>query len=97
MSTTPLICLEPTNSPRVSPRLAAARPASLERAVVGLVSNTLGRSRELLLAVFDAVTVGAAGAAALEVVKPHKSVPPTAEDWQRLTAQATVAITGFGG
>ena len=94
----PLICLDPTNTPRVQvSRRTAPRPPSLENAVIGLVSNTLGRSRELLMAISREVAAVAPGTTALEIVKPHKSVPPTPDDWQRLTSEATVAITGFGG
>jgi hypothetical protein len=93
----PLICLDPTNRPDVQTRHAADRPALLDGAVVGLVSNTLGRSRELLQCIYREISAVAGGTTALEVVKPHKSVPPTATDWQRLTSTATVALTGFGG
>ena len=69
----------------------------LDGAVVGLVSNTLGRSQELLAAVYDELTAGLDGVTALDVVKPHKSVPPSAAQWHELTSRATVALTGFGG
>src|SRR5687767_6327324 len=93
----PLICLDPTNAPRSRSRRAASRAPSLDNAVVGLVSNTLGRSQELLMRLYREISSVAPGATPLEIVKPHKSVPPTADDWQRLTTGATVAITGFGG
>ena len=93
----PLICLDPTNRPHTVPRRAASRPASLENATVGLVSNTLGRSRELLHRVHEQLAAIAPSARPLEIVKPHKSVPPSPEDWQRLTSEATLALTGFGG
>jgi hypothetical protein len=93
----PLICLDPTNSPRTVSRRAAPRPETLDNATVGLVSNTLGRSRELLLQVYDRVGAIASCAQPLEIVKPHKSVPPSPDDWQRLTSEATLALTGFGG
>jgi hypothetical protein len=93
----PLICLDPTNRPRTLARHPAARPASLVNATIGLVSNTLGRSRELLHRVYDEVAAVAPAARPLEIVKPHKSVPPSPDDWQRLTSEATLALTGFGG
>lgn len=99
MSSRPLVCLDPTNSPRpvATPRAAAARPASFDGAVVGLVSNTLGRSQELLAAVHRGLVRDSVDTAALEVVKPHKSVPPSPAQWEQLTRRATLAITGFGG
>ena len=99
MTAPSIVCLDPTNTPRVSAstRTAAIRPASFDGAVVGLVSNTLGRSQELLRAVFDALVGSAPGATAFDVVKPHKSVPPSPDQWARLTSGATMAITGFGG
>lgn len=94
-----IVCLDPTNTPRVAHavRTAAPRPSSFDGAMVGLVSNTLGRSQELLRAVFDALTRDVVGASAFDIVKPHKSVPPSDEQWARLTSGATMAITGFGG
>jgi hypothetical protein len=93
-----LVCLDPTNRPQpAATRGAAPRPSSFEGASFGLVSNTLGRSAELLRAVFDALCAGVAGASAFDVVKPHKSVPPSPDQWARLTSGATMAITGFGG
>lgn len=93
-----IVCLDPTNRPQpVARRSIAPRPPSFDGASFGLVSNTLGRSAELLRAVFDAVTVDTPGATAFDVVKPHKSVPPSPDQWARLTSGATLAITGFGG
>lgn len=94
-----LICLEPTNAPRLAstPRRLAPRPSSFDDSVMGLVSNTLGRSQELLAAIHRELTRGAAGTQAIEVVKPHKSVPPSPVQWAELRARATLALTGFGG
>jgi len=36
-------------------------------------------------------------AGALPVVKSSVSIPPDPDDWERLTSEVTVAITGFGG
>ena len=97
MNREPLICLDPTNPPKLVHRSTAARRDSLDNAVIGLVSNTLGRSQDLLMAVYHELVLRAQGVQALEIVKPNKSVPPTPEDWARLTSGASVAITGFGG
>jgi hypothetical protein len=47
--------------------------------------------------VYDEVAAVASCAQPLEIVKPHKSVPPSPDDWQRLTSEATLALAGFGG
>ena len=36
-------------------------------------------------------------AGAVPVLKGSVSVPPDPADWERITSEATVAITGFGG
>ena len=48
-------------------------------------------------ALYDEMTKEAELAGAVRVLKDNVSVPPSKEDWARLTSDATVAITGFGG
>ena len=93
-----LIGLDPTSGPlpEATGRVAA-RPASLDGAVVGLVANGLGEAEAFLAAVYDELTNAHKVAGAIPVLKPSVSVPPDPDDWQRLTEGATVAITGFGG
>jgi hypothetical protein len=90
--------LDPTSGPLPEPSgRVAARPASLDGAVVGLVANGLGEAEAFLDALYDELTNVHRVAGAIAVLKPSVSVPPEPDDWQRLTEGATVAITGFGG
>jgi hypothetical protein len=93
-----LITLDPTgvrNRGQVPHRMAARRP--LAGARVGLVSNGLGRTEDLLGAVHSLLREDAGVAGAILVRKPHRSVPPLPEDWDRLLTGADVVIAGFGG
>jgi hypothetical protein len=98
-TTKPLIGLDPS----IGPLLAKpgrdrpqSRPASLNGGVVGLVANGLGEAEAFLRSLYDELSRdGTAGA--VPVVKSSVSVPPDPQDWARLTSEATVAITGFGG
>jgi hypothetical protein len=93
-----LIGLDPTSGPLPDARgRPATRPASLDGAVVGLVANGLGEAEAFLRALYDELTIATGVAGAVPVLKSSVSVPPDPDDWQRLTAGATVAITGFGG
>ena len=93
------IGLDPSSGPleRRDDRELRPRPNSLDGHVIGLVANGLGRGEELLEQVYDRIaqTTGVSGA--VRVLKPGVSVPPEPADWARLTSEATVAITGFGG
>jgi hypothetical protein len=93
-----LITLDPTgvrNRGQVPHRVAARRP--LAGARVGLVSNGLGRAEDLLVAVCSLLRDDAGVASAVLVRKPHRSVPPLPEDWDRLLTGTDVVIAGFGG
>lgn len=94
-----ITALEPTGSRRTvpGPRQPAHRRGTLDGAVVGLVVNGLGESEALLEHVYSELAKRAALRSVVRVRKPGLSVPPTAEDWDRLTGAATVAIVGFGG
>lgn len=94
---TALIGLDPTSGPLPAARhREAARPASLDGAVVGLVSNGLGESDTILRAVYRELEPYGARDVVF-VRKPSVSVPPAPMDWERLIAQVTVAVAGFGG
>ena len=99
MASTPIIALDPTAAapPAEARRSLARRPERLDGAVVGLVINGLGRAGDFLTAVFEELTASAPVVGALPVVKGSVSVPPDPGDWSRLTSEASVAITGFGG
>ncbi len=94
-----IVALDPTSGPPPADerRTLARRPARVDGAVVGLVVNGLGRSERFLAAVFDELSARAPVAGAVPVVKGSVSVPPDPGDWTRLTSEATIAITGFGG
>ena len=94
-----LIGLDPTTGPPPDEerRSLARRPDRLDGAVVGLVINGLGRAEAFLGALYAEVAAKVPVVAALPVVKGSVSVPPDPGDWSRLTSEASVAITGFGG
>jgi hypothetical protein len=94
-----LVALDPTSGPPPAEerRSLARRPERLDGAVVGLVINGLGRAEAFLGALYEEVAAKVPVLAALPVVKGSVSVPPDPGDWSRLTAEASVAITGFGG
>jgi hypothetical protein len=95
----PIIGLDPTSGP-VAPsgdRRLSRRPATLEGAMVGLVCNGLGRGEPLFDRLGEYLVAEAGARGVVKVVKRSVSVPPDPEDWARLTEEATVALTGFGG
>jgi hypothetical protein len=93
-----LVGLDPTSGPLPPPTKGAARrrPA-LEGAVVGVVSNGLGESDRILRAVYEEVAARSGARSLVFVRKPSVSVPPEPFDWERLIAEVTVAVAGFGG
>jgi hypothetical protein len=93
------IGLDPTSGPleRRDPRKLRPRPTTLDGHVIGLVANGLGRGREFLDALYDELARQYQLNGAVRVLKSSVSVPPEPADWARLTSEATVAITGFGG
>ena len=97
--TATIIGLDPTSGPlaREGDQQEAARPPCLDGAVVGLVANGLGEAERLLQALFEEIASSVEVAGAVPVLKGSVSVPPDPGDWTRLTTEATVAITGFGG
>jgi hypothetical protein len=93
-----LIGLDPTSGPMPeSARGPAARPPSLAGAVIGIVSNGLGESDQILRAVYREVAAATGARDIVFVRKPSVSVPPDPMDWEKLISQVTVAVAGFGG
>ena len=88
--------LDPTQVKRPQ-RVAqiAQRPAALRDAVIGLVTNSL--QDEMMLALGAEVARRTGARRVLRVAKHGISVPAEPEDWAKLTAEARVAITGYGG
>jgi hypothetical protein len=76
---------------------AAVRPDSLDGVVVGLVSNGLGRSDDILERVAKELAQHHAISRVVAVRKPSVSVPPDPIDWEKLINEVTVAVAGFGG
>lgn len=95
----PIVGLDPTSGPleRATGRTLAARPATLDGQVVGLVTNGLGRSEAFMTALSEELSLLARPGGFLHVVKHSVSIAPERADWARLTSEASVAITGFGG
>jgi hypothetical protein len=93
------IGLDPTSGPleRRDKRELKPRPRSLDGHVIGLVANGLGRGEALLDALYAELAKDASLNGSVRVLKSSVSVPPEPVDWARLTSEATVAITGFGG
>jgi hypothetical protein len=83
---------EPTDE-----RTVAARPGSLDGAVVGLISNGKGKATVFLHALYDELSTMADLDGKVFVEKESVYAIPSPDDWARVTAGATVGITGFGG
>jgi len=93
-----IIGLDPTSGPLPeSQQRSAPRPASLDGAVVGVVSNGLGESDRILRATFRELAAVSGARDLVFVRKPSVSVPPDPMDWEKLISQVTVAVAGFGG
>jgi hypothetical protein len=94
-----LITLDPTNPAPGddAPFTMAARPATLAGQTLGIVANGLGRSELMFDALGEQLTKWDELAGTVKVVKPSVAVPPWPDQWEAITTQATVAVTGFGG
>ena len=75
----------------------APRPATLAGQTLGVIANGLGRSIMMFERLAALLAEREDLADAVTVVKPGVAVPPYPEQWQEITRQATVAVTGFGG
>lgn len=90
--------LDPTSGPLPEAEgRPAPRRATIDGAVVGLVSNGLGLSDEVLAAVAEEMGRHVQVARVVAVRKPSVSVPPDPIDWEKLINEVTVAVAGFGG
>ena len=94
-----IVGLDPTRSPahRAMATALAPRPASLDGAVIGLISNQKSRATDFLRRVYEELGHAHALGGQVLVTKATVSSPPTDDDWSRLREGATVAITGYGG
>ncbi len=85
-----IVGLDPTSGPLPEPeQRAAPRPASLDGAVVGIVSNGLGESDHVLHAVYRELAAISGARDLVFVRKPSVSVPPDPMDWEKLISQIT--------
>lgn len=95
-----LITLDPTFQPARVPTATepalAPRPASLEGRTVGFLMNHLSNCEMLFEALAHELGELDGVADFVFVMKDSQSVPPTAEQWDRVSA-ADVVVTGFGG
>jgi hypothetical protein len=92
-----LITLNPTDEATSTGFALAPRPATLQGQTLGIIANGLGESERFFDAVAEQLTKWDELAGTVKVVKPSVAVPPWPEQWDEITAGATVAITGFGG
>lgn len=77
-------------------RMLAARPASLDGAVLGLVNNGKARGREILQRVADNLATKHRIRGTVLVTKPDSSFPAAPEDVEMLAADATAIIAAIG-
>ena len=91
--------LDPTSGPvdRASDQTLAPRPTTLDGAVVAVVANGLGEGERFLGYLVEELAASDDVIGVVKVRKSSVSVPPEPSDWERITSEATVAITGFGG
>jgi hypothetical protein len=94
-----LVGLDPTSGPleRRDDRTFRARPSSLNGQVIALVANGLGKGEPFLAALYEELEGQVDLTGAVRVLKNSVSVAPEPQDWARITSEASVAITGFGG
>jgi hypothetical protein len=93
-----IVGLDPSSGPLLEEGgETAVRPDSLDGVVVGLVSNGLGRSDDILDRVAKELTQHHSITRVVAVRKPSVSVPPDPMDWEKLINEVTVAVAGFGG
>jgi hypothetical protein len=93
-----IVGLDPTAPPTVTAERGAARRAgSLDGAVVGLISNQKGRATPLLLGIYEEMGRLVDLEDRVVIEKAAVYAVPDPDEWARLTAQATVGVTAFGG
>ena len=92
-----LITLDPTGArpgDQASRKMAARRP--LAGAGVGLASNGLGRTEDVLTQVYRPQKESAGTGGMFLIRKPQRSLPPRPEHWAKLLSDADAAIADFG-
>jgi hypothetical protein len=79
----------------LAPRTPRATPS--DGAVIGVVCNGLGEGQRFLELLVGELGQWVDVRDTIVVRKASVSVPPEPADWARLTGEATLALTGFGG
>jgi hypothetical protein len=93
-----IVGLDPSSGPlHEEGGQTASRPDTLDGVVLGLVSNGLGRSDDILDRVAKEIAQLQPLTRVVAVRKPSVSVPPDPIDWEKLINEVTVAVAGFGG
>ncbi len=88
--------IDPTLAPSNGNQRPAARPASLDGAVLGLVNNGKTRGREILQRVAENLRARHRIRGTILVTKPDSSFPASPEDVEMLAADATAIIAAIG-
>jgi hypothetical protein len=93
-----IIGLDPTGRPagRAAQGLAPRAPRP-DGEVIGVVCNGLGEGQRFLELLVGELEQWTTVRDTIVVRKASVSVPPEPDDWARLTGEATLALTGFGG
>ena len=94
----PFVTLDPTGT--LAAKAAAhdlpARPSTLDGAVVGLLANGKPNSEEILDLVYDELAGHFSLAGAVRICKESVSVPPSGDEFDRLTSDVDVVVTALG-
>ena len=77
-------------------RALAARPNTLDGAVLGLVNNGKARGREILQRVADNLAAAHRLGGTIMITKPDSSFPAPPEEVEMLAADATAIIAAIG-
>ncbi len=89
--------IDPTLGPAgAGGRTPAARPASLDGAVLGLVNNGKARGREILQRVAENLAAAHRLGGTILVTKPDSSFPADPTDVEMLASDATAVIAAIG-
>ncbi|MYH88697.1 MAG: hypothetical protein F4125_09030 [Acidimicrobiaceae bacterium] len=88
--------IDPTVGPAISERRLAARPATLDGAVIGLINNGKTHGREILERIADNLCAKYRIRDTILVTKPNSAFPAAPEQIEKLTKGATAIIGAIG-
>jgi hypothetical protein len=94
-----IVGLDPTRhvDEPVDASVRAARPATLDGAVVALISNGKERAADFLMRLYVELAELAKLRDYVLIQKTEFYAPPTEDDWRLVRARATVGVAAFGG